>query len=94
MYYVKSFLVGILGAGTTGLILFAYRVYQGFQSHESDIHITDVYYPAWIPYWAVQRGIDLWFRARSNAAVLLVLSAFVMGFCWKYYSMRQSASSH
>ena len=94
MHYLKSFLTGILGAAATGVILFAYRVYQGFQSHESDVHIVDVYYPAWIPYSVAQRGIDLWFRARSNAAVLLVLTAFLTGFCWKYYSMRQGASSH
>jgi hypothetical protein len=89
---IKSFFVGILGAAGAGLVVFGDRVWLGVQWQSRTVHLTEIYYPAWIPYWGAQKGIDLWFHARANAGLPLVLFAFVVSFCWNHYSMRPSAA--
>jgi len=78
MRYLKSTLAGIVGATATGLAVLTYRIYQSSHSRVVDVHVTDLYFPRWIPHW-------LWLRVRFNAPLLLVLTAFVIGFCWEYY---------
>jgi hypothetical protein len=80
MGYLKSILAGIVGATATGLLVFGYQIYQSFHPSEIDVHVTDFYFPAWIPHRVVYKAMDLWFRARSNATLLLILGAFVIGF--------------
>jgi hypothetical protein len=85
MGYLKSTIAGIAGAAATGFAVLAYRVYQSSHSPRVDVHVTDFYFPRWIPHWVADKGIDLWFRVRFNAPLLLMLAAFVTGFCWDYY---------
>ena len=92
MGYLKTILAGIAGATATGLLVYGYRVYQVFHRPKIDVHVTDFYLPAWIPHRVVYKAMDLWFRARSNAALLLVLAAFVVSFCWVYHRSSIRAS--
>jgi hypothetical protein len=85
MGYLKSTLAGVAGATAAGLAVIAYRVYQTFHSPGGDVHVTDFYFPRWIPRWAVDKGMDFWFSGCSNAPLLLILAAFVIGFSWEYY---------
>ena len=85
MRYLKSTLAGIVGATATGLAVLAYRIYQSSHSRIVDVHVTDLYFPRWIPHW-------LWLRVRFNAPFLFVLAAFVIGFYWEHHRSSIKAS--
>ena len=85
MRYLKSTLAGIEGATATGFAVLAYRIYQSSRSRIVDVHVTDLYFPRWIPHW-------LWLHVRLNAPLLLVLAAFVIGFYWEYHRSSIKAS--
>ena len=91
MRYLKSTLAGIAAATATGLALLAYRVYK---SPGVDVYVTVFHFPRWIPHWAAEKGMDLWFRVRDNAPLLLILGAFVIAFCWNRASNKAVIPQH
>jgi hypothetical protein len=82
--YLKSILAGIAGATATGLLVFGYRVYRNLHRSEIDVHVTDFYFPAFIPTRVVVIAMDWWSRVRSTA-LILILAAFVIGFYWEHH---------
>jgi hypothetical protein len=84
MAFVKGFFTGIAAAAALGVLLFAGKIYR---SASINVHVTDFYFPGWMPLWAVKLHLYMW----SHASLLLILGAFVAGFTWGLYkvSMRR-----
>jgi hypothetical protein len=85
--YLKSFVVGIAGAGVTAIVAFAYRVYRAFQGSGTDMGFIDFYFPKWVPAWAQNTWMEVWMWSRFNVSILLIFAAFVVSFCWEYYRL-------
>ena len=93
MAYLKSLAAGIAAATVLGSTLFAYRVYRSFQRHATTIHITDRYFPAWVPFGAIKIWLGVVLFLRTHAMLLLVILAFVVGFSWERYSVSMQTKS-
>jgi hypothetical protein len=90
MGYLKSTLAGVAGATATGLSALAY---QSFHSEGGDVHVTHFCFPRWIPHWTVDKGMDFCFAIYSNAPLLLIVTALVIGFSWEYYRCSSKADT-
>jgi len=65
------------------LLVVIVHMYSSFHHSPVDVHVTDLYFPKWIPLDAMNVLAAGMLYTLSHISVLLVLLAFVLGFFWE-----------